>query len=119
MPVFLRLQASSEVRWTATLLGSSVAFAAALRLWRGRVLVHAWQPAGAHTNGRATLTVCFAPAPWQVTGTFKQKKVQLRTEGIDPVLVSDPVLWLPAASESYVPFTPRDLHSVATGQSRL
>lgn len=40
-----------------------------------------------------------------LTGTFKHKKVQLRKQGCDPSLVSDPVYYLDKRAATYKPFT--------------
>jgi fatty-acyl-CoA synthase len=41
-----------------------------------------------------------------VTGTFKQRKVELVKEGFDPSALPDPVYWLDPATASYERLTP-------------
>lgn len=52
-----------------------------------------------------------------ITGTFKQKKVDLIREGYDLNLVKDPLYFLDTAKQTYSPLTPTDLHTFL--QSRL
>jgi fatty-acyl-CoA synthase len=40
-----------------------------------------------------------------VTGTFKQRKVELVKDGFDPTALPDPVFWLDPASGNYVHLT--------------
>jgi len=41
----------------------------------------------------------------ELTGTFKMKKVLLQNEGFDPFEIKDPLYFLDASSNSFVPFT--------------
>jgi fatty-acyl-CoA synthase len=41
-----------------------------------------------------------------VTGTFKQRKVDLVKEGFDPSALPDPLYWLDPATGSYERLTP-------------
>ena len=41
-----------------------------------------------------------------VTGTFKQRKVELVKDGFDPSTLPDPVFWLDSASGNYERLTP-------------
>lgn len=55
----------------------------------------------------------------EITGTVKQTKVQLRSEGVDPEKVGeDEVLWLPK-SDSYQPFGKKDWEALVAGQAKL
>ena len=54
-----------------------------------------------------------------LTGTFKLKKVALRTEGIDPTLVTDAMYWLVDAAGEYVPFGPAEYTMITTGRAKL
>jgi acyl-CoA synthetase (AMP-forming)/AMP-acid ligase II len=57
----------------------------------------------------------------------KQNKVPLRKEGVDPRLIGtevpagrdDVFLWVPPKADEYVPFTPADWESLASGKARL
>ena len=37
----------------------------------------------------------------EITGTFKQRKVELVKEGFDPSAIADPLYWYNAATERY------------------
>jgi acyl-CoA synthetase (AMP-forming)/AMP-acid ligase II len=58
---------------------------------------------------------------------FKQNKVPLRKEGVDPDLVGteapegkdDVILWLPPKSDRYVPFERKDWENLNNGRARL
>ncbi len=41
----------------------------------------------------------------ELTGTFKMKKVLLQNEGFNPLKIKDPLYFLDASSNSFVPFT--------------
>lgn len=59
---------------------------------------------------------------FEVTGTVKQTKVQLRNEGVDPEKMGDDeVLWLPnvGTSEGYQDFEKRDWEALVGGQVKL
>jgi hypothetical protein len=55
----------------------------------------------------------------QATGNNKQQKHVLRTEGVDPALVSgkDKLYWL--QGNTYVPFEQRDWNLLHSGQVKL
>jgi fatty-acyl-CoA synthase len=54
-----------------------------------------------------------------VTGTFKQRKVDLVRQGFDPANIKDPIYFHDAASQSYVPLD-RDLYGrIQSGQVRM
>jgi fatty-acyl-CoA synthase len=55
----------------------------------------------------------------EVTGTFKHRKVDLALEGFDPARVSDPVFFLDAERETYVPLDAALHARIASGQVRL
>jgi len=59
---------------------------------------------------------------FEVTGTVKQTKVQLRNEGVDPEKIGeDEVLWLSSAggNEGYQDFKKRDWEALGSGQVKL
>ncbi|KAL1935617.1 hypothetical protein VTP01DRAFT_4757 [Rhizomucor pusillus] len=51
------------------------------------------------------------------TGTFKLQKAGLRTEGIDPTKVKEPIFW--QQGNTYVPFTQEDYGKLARGAVKL
>ncbi|KAL1923464.1 uncharacterized protein VTP21DRAFT_8444 [Calcarisporiella thermophila] len=53
----------------------------------------------------------------ELTGTFKQRKVEYRNEGIDFSKVKDPMYWL--RGSEYVPFTPEDYKQIVEAKVRL
>ncbi|PSR78057.1 hypothetical protein BD289DRAFT_444448 [Coniella lustricola] len=58
------------------------------------------------------------PGQMQTTGTNKQQKHNLRSQGVDPALTgSDRVFWL--RGERYVPFTKRDWEQLSGGHTKL
>jgi fatty-acyl-CoA synthase len=55
----------------------------------------------------------------EITGTFKQRKVELVREGFDPSVIADPLYWLDPASGRYEPLT-TDAHAkIVTGSVKL
>lgn len=60
----------------------------------------------------------FVPA-MEITGTFKQQKVEFRNQGIDLTKIpeTDPVYWL--NGDTYVPFTLEDYARVDVGKVKL
>lgn len=60
----------------------------------------------------------FVPA-MELTGTFKQQKVEFRNQGIDLTKIpeTDPVFWL--QGDTYVPFTLEDYAKVDVGKVKL
>ncbi|CEI89094.1 Putative Very-long-chain acyl-synthetase family protein [Rhizopus microsporus] len=60
----------------------------------------------------------FVPA-MDLTGTFKQQKVQFRNQGIDLTQIpeSEPVYWL--KEDTYVPFTLDDYAKIDVGKVKL
>ncbi|KAI9304887.1 hypothetical protein BJ944DRAFT_180932 [Cunninghamella echinulata] len=58
----------------------------------------------------------FVPA-MELTGTFKQQKVEFRNQGIDLTKISDQVYWL--QGETYVPFNQENYQAVVDGKVRL
>ena len=52
-----------------------------------------------------------------LTGTFKQRKIELREEGYDPTKVKDDMYYLDSKAGTYSPLTPQGLASFL--QSRL
>ncbi len=56
---------------------------------------------------------------FDVTGTFKHRKVDLRDEGFDPAVISDP-LWVRAASdETWRPLDTEQYDAIVKGATRL
>ena len=55
----------------------------------------------------------------EITGTFKQRKVDLVKDGFDPAAIRDPLYWLSHASGRYEPLTKDVLaaHYVGTGEA--
>ena len=53
----------------------------------------------------------------QKTGTFKIQKTQLKSEGVDPARVHDPIYL--RQDDGYVPLTPELWKKVTAGQVRL
>ncbi|KAF9997797.1 hypothetical protein BGZ80_010920 [Entomortierella chlamydospora] len=53
----------------------------------------------------------------EITGTFKQRKVELVNEGIDPNKIPDEMLWLDG--QSYKPFKSAEHTRVITGKAKL
>jgi len=55
----------------------------------------------------------------EITGTFKHQKVQLREQGCDPAVVTDPIFWLSPASKRYDSFGSAEYQQLENGQSKL
>jgi len=55
----------------------------------------------------------------EVTGTFKQRKVDLVREGIDPSAIADPLYFLDPDSEKYERLTPERFADVIEGRVKL
>ena len=55
----------------------------------------------------------------EITGTFKQRKVDLVREGFDPNVVTDPLFWLNPASGRYEPLTPTAYDAIVSGRVKL
>ncbi|KAF9908035.1 hypothetical protein EC991_010279 [Linnemannia zychae] len=53
----------------------------------------------------------------EITGTFKQRKVELVNEGMDPSTIKDEMLWLDG--HSYKPFKAAEHKRVVSGQAKL
>ncbi|KAG0217977.1 hypothetical protein BGX33_009008 [Mortierella sp. NVP41] len=53
----------------------------------------------------------------EITGTFKQRKVELVKEGMDPSVIADEMLWLDG--HSYRPFKAAEHRRVVSGQAKL
>ncbi|CDH52748.1 probable fat1-long-chain fatty acid transporter [Lichtheimia corymbifera JMRC:FSU:9682] len=62
------------------------------------------------------LFIRFVPS-MELTGTFKQQKVQFRNQGIDLDKIDDPVFWL--RGDTYVPFKREDYQSILDGKVSL
>jgi fatty-acyl-CoA synthase len=55
----------------------------------------------------------------EVTGTFKQRKIDLVREGFDPAKIADPVYWLDPATASYERLTPERYADIVEGRVKL
>jgi fatty-acyl-CoA synthase len=55
----------------------------------------------------------------EITGTFKQRKVELVREGFDPATIRDPLYWLDHPRGQYVPLTPDDHTGILSGAIKL
>ena len=55
----------------------------------------------------------------EVTGTFKQRKVDLVRQGFDPTAIADPLYFLEPASGNYEPLTPERYGEILSGRIRL
>ncbi|KAG9064966.1 hypothetical protein KI688_002284 [Linnemannia hyalina] len=53
----------------------------------------------------------------EITGTFKQRKIELVNEGMDPTKIKDEMLWLDG--HSYKPFKSPEHSRVVSGQAKL
>jgi len=54
-----------------------------------------------------------------VTGTFKQRKVELVKDGFDPAALPDPIYWLDPALASYEPLTPARYAEIVEDRIKL
>lgn len=63
--------------------------------------------------------VCPRQPCLEMTGTFKMKKVRLVEEGFDPDQVADPLYFLDAEKETYVPLTREIYGAILSGQVKL
>ncbi|RLT97040.1 long-chain-acyl-CoA synthetase [Ketobacter sp.] len=55
----------------------------------------------------------------EITGTFKNRKVELKKEGFDPAHSTDPVYLLDTQAGAYVPLTPERFQQIENGELRL
>ena len=55
----------------------------------------------------------------EVTGTFKQRKIDLVREGFDPAAIADPVYWFNPASGVYERLTPARYADIVEGRVKL
>jgi fatty-acyl-CoA synthase len=55
----------------------------------------------------------------EVTGTFKQRKVELVKDGFDPKAISVPLYWLDPATGAYEPLTPAMYDDIVSGKVKL
>jgi fatty-acyl-CoA synthase len=55
----------------------------------------------------------------EITGTFKQRKVDLVEEGFSPLKLKVPVYWLNPATARYEPLSASDYEAICTGRIRL
>jgi len=55
----------------------------------------------------------------EITGTFKQRKVELVKEGFDLAAFRDPIYWLDPARGQYVPLTPADHAAIVEGRAKV
>ena len=54
-----------------------------------------------------------------LAGTFKIKKLSMQREGFNPKLVSDPLYFLDATKESYVPLDKGLYHEISERRVRV
>jgi fatty-acyl-CoA synthase len=55
----------------------------------------------------------------EITGTFKQRKVDLVQDGFDPTRIRDPLYWLDPTTGRYEPLTPDAADAIASGKVKL
>jgi fatty-acyl-CoA synthase len=55
----------------------------------------------------------------EITGTFKQRKVELVKEGFDPAAISDPIYWLDPATYKYEPLDAARYADITSGRVKL
>ncbi|HWD29166.1 MAG TPA: long-chain-acyl-CoA synthetase [Rhizomicrobium sp.] len=55
----------------------------------------------------------------EITGTFKQRKVELVKDGFDPAAISDPLYWLDPATGKYEKLTPDAYTKIVSGAVKL
>jgi len=55
----------------------------------------------------------------EITGTFKQRKVELVKEGFDPAAIREPLYWLNHASGRYEPLTAAVYAQIAAGKMKF
>ncbi|MBV9548589.1 MAG: long-chain-acyl-CoA synthetase [Alphaproteobacteria bacterium] len=55
----------------------------------------------------------------EVTGTFKQRKLDLVRQGFDPATITDPLYWLDPATGAYEPLTPARYAQIVEGRVKL
>jgi len=55
----------------------------------------------------------------EITGTFKQRKVELVKEGFDPKAVTDPLYWLDPATARYEPLDATGYGDIVSGEVKL
>jgi fatty-acyl-CoA synthase len=54
-----------------------------------------------------------------VTGTFKQRKVELVKEGFDPAAIANPIFWLDPATGAYERLTPSHYADIIEDKVKL
>ena len=55
----------------------------------------------------------------EITGTFKQRKVELVKDGFDPGAINDPLYWFNPTSARYEPLTPDDYAAIVSGTAKI
>jgi fatty-acyl-CoA synthase len=55
----------------------------------------------------------------EITGTFKQRKVELVKEGFDPATIGDPLYWLDPATYKYEPLDATRYGDITSGRVKL
>jgi len=55
----------------------------------------------------------------EITGTFKQRKVELVKDGFDPAAIADPLYRIDHARGQYVPLTPADYAGIVGGSVKI
>ncbi|HEY0300483.1 MAG TPA: hypothetical protein VGC36_04080, partial [Rhizomicrobium sp.] len=55
----------------------------------------------------------------EITGPFKQRKVELVKEGFDPETIRAPLYWLSPTSGKYEPLTPQAYAAIVSGKVKF
>jgi fatty-acyl-CoA synthase len=55
----------------------------------------------------------------EITGTFKQRKVELVKEGFDPAVIAEPIYWLDPALGEYRPLAREEYAAIVAGRVKL
>jgi fatty-acyl-CoA synthase len=55
----------------------------------------------------------------EITGTFKQRKVELVQEGFDPAKIAEPIYWLDHATQAYERLDAAQYAAIVSGQVKL
>jgi fatty-acyl-CoA synthase len=55
----------------------------------------------------------------EITGTFKQRKVELVKEGFDPSAIAEPLYWLDPATYKYEPLDTAGYADIISGRVKL
>jgi fatty-acyl-CoA synthase len=55
----------------------------------------------------------------EITGTFKQRKVELVKDGFDPATIAEPIYWLDPATYRYEPLDAARYADIVSGRVKL